>query len=314
MSDVPNIAAESTPEKEFLDFNTVQVLRERVSPVDRSYSKADLDSGMIGRPGPARDLPAPAAVEAPPAAAPLPTPPAAAVVVPVAPAAPTSDTYPARVNDRINKLWGQKQAAVEQVPALQDQLADQARGLDALTARETARPQAPYTNQYGSSGLDPSQGNPPPADLVSQLRAEMQVALQEQGRGIAEFLALQTQHTAARAEAERDFPDVFGRPEVRAAYDQIWSSDPYLQRDPNGPVKAAALARGFMNPDPRSTPAQPSADVQKQVLAGIGASVPQGSVPANAQEQRYREAMAIAASTQRPADFVRARMIMAGLA
>ena len=80
MSDVPNIAAESTPEKEFLDFNTVQVLRERVSPVDRSYSKADLDSGLIGRPGPARDLPAPAAMEAPPAAAPLAQPPGAAAV------------------------------------------------------------------------------------------------------------------------------------------------------------------------------------------------------------------------------------------
>ena len=138
--------------------------------------------------------------------------------------------------------------------------------------------------------------------------------LTQHGRGIADFLALQTQHTATRNEAERDFPDVFGNPAARAAYDQIWASDRFLQQDPHGPMKAAAMVRGFLNSDPRSAPALPSADVQKQVLSGVGPTVAQSSAPAVSQEQRYREALARAASTQKLSDFAHANMIARGLA
>lgn len=314
MPEITDMAALEPPAKEFLDLTKAEVLRQRTSPVDRSYSKLEVETGMKGPPGPEHSLPAPAAVPLTDAVAPSAPAASPAVIVPVAPAspAPTSDSYPQRVNDRINKLWGQKQEAQEYAARLEAQNAELARRLSALETREAGRP---YTNQnpYESSGLVPSQSSPPPAgDFIS--RAEMQAMLAQQGRGIAEFLALQTQHTAARNEAEREFPDVFQRPEARAAYDQIWTSDPYLQRDPNGPVKAAALVRGFLGADPRSAPAQPSADVQKQVLAGVGPSVAQGSAPANAQELRFKEALARAAQTQNPSDLVRARMISLGLA
>jgi hypothetical protein len=261
------------------------------------------------------------------APAPPPVAPAQAVIpvpaVPTGPApppvtgAPVSDAYPRRVNDRINKLYGQKREAEEYNARLEAQLAEMNRRMEALTARSAPPASAPYTNQYGSSQHSgfgaPPDGAPPAGDFVS--RAEMQAILDRERSLVSQAFELTRAHDVARAEALTEFPDVFGNPELRAAADQILASDPFLRQDPKGPYKAALMARGFSVSESReSAAALAAADVRKAAISGVGPSVAEGNGPPADRAQRYRQAMAYAAQTQRPEDFTRARLIQLGQA
>ena len=309
-------------DKEFLDLSQAQVLRRRISPADRAMSKeqaAAYQGGAVSAPAETRSFPEPAAPSVP--AVPV-APAQAAIPVPAAPpapaaGAPVSDTYPRQVNARINKLYGQKMEAQEYAAQLAAQLSETNRRLDSLVNREAGRPAAPsqpYTNQYSSSGFGaPSDGPPPAGDFVS--RAEMQAALDRERSLAGQAFDLLRSHDAARAEAFTDFPDVFGNPELRAAADQILASDSFLQRDPKGPYKAALMARGFSVSESREVAAAAAvADVRKAALSGAGVSVAEGNGPPADRAQRYQDAMAYARSTQRPEDFVRARLIQLGQA
>jgi len=311
-------------DKEFLDLSQAQVLRRRISPADRAMSKeqaAAYQGGAVSAPAdvafaPAT-APAPVAVPVPVAQAAIPVPAAPPAPAAAVPGAPVSDAYPRQVNARINKLYGQKMEAQEYAAQLAAQLSETNRRLDSLVNREAGRPAAPsppYTNQYSSSGFGaPSDGPPPAGDFVS--RAEMQAALDRERSLAGQAFDLLRSHDAARAEAFTDFPDVFGNPELRAAADQILASDSFLQRDPKGPYKAALMARGFSVSESREVAAAAAvADVRKAALSGAGVSVAEGNGPPADRAQRYQDAMAYARSTQRPEDFVRARLIQLGQA
>lgn len=140
----------------------------------------------------------------------------------------------------------------------------------------------------------------------------MQAILEGERRASAEASTLSHAHTLSRLEAEKDFPDVFGNPEVFAQAERIWATDPFLRKDPNGPIKAAALARAFSGPALSSAPS-PAEDVRKLAISSVGPSLAQGSGQPVVREDRYRQALAYARYTQQPADFVRARNIQLGL-
>jgi hypothetical protein len=245
----------------------------------------------------------------------------AALTIPQAPPAsqpPVDAAYPRRVNERINKLYGERQEAREYAAGLEAKLEDQRRRIDALQGGmqpaqpQPQQPQFPYTNQYGSTGP----GTPPdgalPAGAIS--RAELQAILANERQVIADIFKTSTSHTAARTEAERDFPEIFNDPGMRAEYNRIWQSDPHLQRDPMGPYKAAALVRGLTASETRAAAAQAAvADVRKTALAGVGLSVPEGSGQPINQDLRYRQAIAIASRTDDPMDWARANRIRNGL-
>lgn len=318
-------------DKEFLDLSTAQIIRRRVSPADRSMTReaaSAFQRGDITGPSPAPEpdfsaaapptpvVPAQAAIPVPAAA---PAVPAAPVAPTAVPGAPVSDTYPKRANDRINKLYGQRMEALEYAQQLEAKFAETNRRLDALLSRQAPgapAPTAPYTNQYGSSHSGfgaPADGTPPAGDYVS--RAEMQAILDRERSLVSQAFELTRSHDAARAEAFTDFPDVFGDPELRSAADRILASDPYLRQDPKGPYKAAALARGLSVSESREAAAAlAAADVRKAAISGVGPSVAEGNGPPADRVQRYRQAMAYAAQTQRPEDFTRARLIQLGQA
>jgi len=232
------------------------------------------------------------------------TPPAASAPPP---AAPTSPQDTPRVQDRINKLWGEKRSAEERAEELERKLA------------EALAQNRPQFSQVGNPALsnDPfgsgSGSDSAPAGYIS--REEFQRELNRQTQDLLRHQALTQAHTVSRSEAQRDFPDVFASPDLEAAANRIWSEDKALREDPHGPYKAAALARGlgasFGGSAQRS--GSVSASLRKEELTGVGASVPEGSGNADDRAARYQEAMARARRSGREEDAIRARLIAQGL-
>lgn len=319
--DSTNDAGLTPADSQVLDLSKAQYLRRRTPVVEQPYSTSREEAARAA--GLQMGAPAPeiTSIDAPGMAPEIPE--AAAITVPQPPPAPvsqgqppTESTYPPRANARINKLYGERQEAREYAAALEAKLEEQRRRIDALQSggqmAQIPQQQFPYTNQYGSSGP----GTPPdgalPAGAIS--RAELQAILAQERQVIADIFKTSTSHNAARAEAERDFPEIFNDPGMRAEYNRVWASDPHLQRDPMGPYKAAALVRGLTASETRAAAAQAAvADVRKSALAGVGVSVPEGSGQPTNQETRYRQALAIASRTQDPLDFARANRIRLGL-
>lgn len=316
--------------KQQLDLNSAPVLRTRVSAVDQAMTAEAAKAfqrGDINAPGPTAQaisqaipsapvaslLAAQAELEKQQMAPPTSQPETVGQIPAITPTpAPVSDNYPQRVNDRINKIWGEKQQANEYAARLETQLITLQQKLDALQS-VPAQQTVPYTNQYGSSQLqsDPTR-TPPAGDYVS--RAEMQAMLNRQSQAMAEQAAIQHAHTVSRLEAEREFPEVFRNEALRSAAERIWNADPFLQRDPKGPLKAAALARAFAEPASVSAATAAVADARKAALSAAGPSIAEGTSQQPSRAQRYSEALAHAQRTQNVADFVRARNIQLGLA
>lgn len=316
-------------DREFLDLAHAEVIRRRISPAERAMSAAQAEAFQKGL-DPGIQLPPAIPAAAAPAntsnavqAIPIPVPgaalPATAPVAAAAPPAPapTSDAYPRRANDRINKLYGQKMAAEEYAASTAAQLAEANRRLEMLLTREAGRTAAPapYTNQYGSHpGLGaPSDGPPPAGDFIS--RSEVQAMLERERSLAGQAFDLIQAHNAARAEAVTDFPDVFADPQLRADADRILASDKHLRASPNAPYLAAALARGLSVADARDAAAQAAvADVRKTALSGIGPSVAEGNGPPADRATRYQAALVRATRTQLPEDWTLVRMIQLGQA
>ena len=312
--------------KQQLDLNSAPVLRTRVSAVDRamtSEAAKAFQRGDINAPGPTQQAIQQAIPSAPVASLlaaqaelenqqmPAPIAQLGPQPAPVTPAAPISDNYPARVNDRINKIWGEKMQAHEYAARLENQMIQLQQKLDSM--QSAPQQQQPYTNQYGSSQFQSDSARTPPAgDFIS--RSEMQAMLSRQSQEMAAQAAIQHAHTVSRLEAEREFPEVFRNETLRSAAERIWNADPFLQRDPKGPLKAAALARAFSEPGSVQAAAAAAADARKAALSAAGPSIAEGTSQQPSREQRYSEALAYAQRSQNVADFVRARNIQLGLA
>lgn len=300
-----------------LNLQDAPIIRERVANVDKPMYTLEQAAKLQATQQLLESVTAPAAPSTgigptPPSAyTPAPTPvPGVAVSTPApaAPAAPAAAPAADRVSERIARLFGERESERSRADALAAQLADTTRKLDSLLAREQTRTTPPTQNIYE---VGAPQGTSRPADNIS--RAELQTLLDEQAARLATQFSVAQRQQASNLEAERDFPEVYSDPATRQVADRIWSSRPELQRDPNGPYLAAALARGLVL-DPRSTPASAGLDPRKSNLSGVGVSVADGTGSANNRAQLYEAALAHARHTQRPSDFVKADLIRQGLA
>lgn len=299
------------PSKEYLDLAAMPMLRERTSPADQAMNReqaAAYQAGQINSPAANRE-----AAQAPPVPQARPQPAAEPVITASTPPIQPQDAP--SVQKRINKLYGQKKAAEEVALAN----AERARIAEERLAQfqQFQPPQAlqPPAYQNYPQPVNPYAPQPEtPADQTVS-RAELQAALNAHGQFITNQMRLTNSHLISRREAESDFPDVFSNSELREAADQIWAADPYLQSDPQGPYKAAALARGLRASEIAASGSVPTAALKAQ-LAGIGPSVPDGSgAPSQASDRaaRYNDAIRRAALTGRTADFARARRIQMGI-
>lgn len=316
--------SEQLSQRAEIDLNDLQPIRERVSYIDRlargetpgAPAPLPPDQGSALAPPNVLTERAPSGVmpdAAPPAYAPPPAPPG--------PAAPAADIPPVlpqdspRVQDRINKLYAQRRGAEETVARLERIVAEQNARFDAfMTGVSRPAPSQPNVYPTVPGGMMPPFGSdqnaPPPAgDSVS--RAELARILAAERNQFLALNALNRAQDSARVEAQRDFPDVFAQPELRAAFEQIVGSDPVLAGDPYGPYKAAALARGLIGAHGVAT-APPAGEARRQAISVPGVSVPESQASQQSRESRYYAQLARARVTQDPTDFVKARMIQLG--
>lgn len=322
-------------DKQDLDLQNTPLLRRRVTPAERAMNRAQADAyeaGVIQAPAAGEDidpmmLPPPiTAADLQPPQPPMyqypPGTPATQVPQPPVyqqPPLNPQDTEPVR--KRINKLYGQWKGAEERASSFEERalraearLADMA-ATPALGPPAYAQYQPPQPPAYQNRAALPEEGpTPPPADYVS--RQELQNLLFGQTRYLMEQQRIQRAQESARAEAEADFPDVFTNPELREQYNLVMQRDQFLQQDPAGPYKAAALARGLNNQPGQLPPggyAPPAA--RKVQLAGMGATIPSGppTQPLNERAALYQAALNHARRTGQMADFARARRIQMGL-
>lgn len=295
-----------------VSLDELPVMRKTVSAVDR-LRQAQMN------PPPPQQQPAPST----PTTQPAPEPYANAQTAPHQPQAPNhgpppvvgDDTVPTRPNqepppvqpddsprvqDRINKLYRQRQEAREDVQRLESMLTEQSRRLDAILAASQRTPQRePNQGSYSSFGSS-QDSHPPAGDSVS--RAELQQMLAAERQAFAAQAALTSAHSAARAEAVRDFPDLVNNQQLQQTAERIFQSEPAFRQDPMGPYKAAALARGMLyGSAPQGGPAQAGADVRKAAMS-VGPSIAEGSGQPT-REQAYHAALARATQTQDPSDW-----------
>lgn len=314
-----------------LDLNNAPVIRQRQSAVDVGLTPVQFEMYQKG----ALNLPA---EHIAPAASLVPPPPASPMEAretyipppsqqPLGQAAisqtnqgppPVLPTDTSRVQDRINQLYGRSKTAEERAADLESKLLDLQRRLDEgyrapAPAPAQYAPQPPGYQPYGFEAA-PSYAPQtlPVGDHVT--KAELFQFMKAMQQDTAAQTALANAHTVARLEAEREFPDVYQNPELRAVASEIYTRDQGLQRDPLGVKKAALMARGLSVSDIRVQAATAaSQSVRKEALTGLGSTVPAGSGQAPDQSQRLNQALAYARTTGRMEHFVQADLIRRGL-
>lgn len=306
-------------DKEELDLSAIPITRRRISPSDRAMTRdqaAAYQAGAMSAPGtvPLDDggtnpdfsqPPLPLYQPGPPGTEPPPVQPQQPPQYQQPPLGP-QDTEPVR--KRINKLYGQWKGAEERAVSFEDRaLRAEARLAEMTQYQPPPRPANPY--EPAASAVE---GQPPPADYVP--RAELQNLLYAQTRFLLEQQQIRDAQLRARAEAETDFPEVFTNPELREQVDLVMQRDQFLQRDPQGPYKAAALTRGLNTQNVPPGGYAPTA-VRKAQVAGLGATIPSGNQQSQLSERqaRYNQAIQHARRTGDLADFARARRIQMGL-
>jgi hypothetical protein len=236
----------------------------------------------------------------PPAPAPVASPAQAPTLPQVPPTAPVTPQDSPRVRDRIHTLYGRWKGAEEN----SNKYLQEIESLKAEVA--SLRRPAPQVQGYEYSGPVQPSDFPAPGQPQSTYpsagitREELRVEL-------AEWTRQQDTRNAqieSRLAAERDYPDVFANPDLRASVDEIISLDPNLQNDPLGPVKAALIVRG-LNGSPQTSAVD---DARRTALGGPGATVPEGNSQAASPEDlsaQYNEALRVASVTQKQEDWAR---------
>ena len=312
----PSSVGLSTGGHAVMDLSEAPILRQRTPNVDkplltaeqaaRYNAEANLRSSEGAVTTSAGIGPTPPSAYTPP---PAPVPGVAtSIPAPAAPAVPPSAPDAGRVSERIARLFGEKQAANDRADQLAAQLAETNRKLDAFMLNQ-GRASTPNQNNIYEVGSQA--GTSRPADNIS--RAELQTILEEHTNKLAQSFRTVQEQQASNLAAERDFPEVYQDPNLRAVADKVWRLMPALQADPNGPYFAAVMARGLVS-DPNSATAAAVSAARKSNLSGVGVSVADGNGPANDRAQKYEAAMARARSSQRTEDFVLADLIRQGLA
>lgn len=276
----------------------------------RTYKEVTAEQALAlksGTPPPEQGAPQPLPVAQPtqvPAgvapAAPQPT--TTAIPHEVPPVQPTDSR---RVQDRINKLFGQRMEAEERASTYEQQIADLRSQVAALQRPQIPAQPPQYQNPqpydyYGAEVQPP----PPAGPYVSQ--EDLRRAILESTQVLGSMIQTHQAQNSSRTAAESEFPDVFNNPAERQAVADLLARDPSLQRDPNGPIKAALMVRGARETATEPAVAGVPASVRKPLLSGVGASVPQGNVSSDDLANQYQVALQRAAMTQDDADFVRA--------
>lgn len=257
---------------------------------------------------PLGQVPGVAIPSAVPAALPAPVVGAPAIVTnqPAPAASPAQPGDSARVQTRINRLFGQMKTAQEERNVYADRIADLESQL--VQART---PQREYSSLESAPA---SAGSPSAGDYVS--RNELNQMFGELTQAIGSRDKLSTSQNASRAGVERDFAQDLLDATFRQTYETVFAQDEFLGADPNGPEKAAVMARGLLAAEASLQPS-PTADVaRRQAMSpGVGASISEGgAAPVPDQVTRYNQAIDLASRTGRNEDFVQALLIQRGQA
>jgi len=169
---------------------------------------------------------------------------------------------------RLDALYAEKKAAEERLLAseaqndeLREQLLRLQEELAALRASQQSSPPKAGFDQGTQSAAD---------DLDTRIQRAVQSALQpifeqvEQGQRLVE---LRTKQAQAWQRAQQEFPELKSPDsQFYQAAQEIWMKDQFLQQDPQGPYKAALMARALVGAG-----AEPAAKV--------AASVPPAAAP-----------------------------------
>lgn len=317
------------PAKDVIDWETSneRVIKHPRDPVAHSMTDAERESYQRGTYSPAGPeqtaSPAAGSTFTPghshagpaPAASPHPAGPTtggAPVAVPTN-GPPVQDGDSQRVQDRINRLYGRARSAEELNSQYESQISDLQSRLRSL---ETAVPYQSQDTQF--SGYTPHlpAGHQPATADAPISRQELESLLTAQTQAFTAALNVQRAQDASRRELETRYPQLTD-PAVRHTAEQIWASDPAIQRDPRGPEKAALMAIGIHGTEAGvSGPALgASAEARKQAISAMGPSIASGSPAAGNAEpsaaDRYRAALEHATKTQRLEDFAVARQLHA---
>jgi len=279
-----------------IDLNEVEVIKQPNIAVEQALGAPEPP------PAPAPE-PQPQQYTQPPAAQPTAVP--TGVDVSQAPGGPPVQPGDSpRVQTRINKLYAQKKSA-EELVALQQQQIEQLRAQ--MTQIATAQPREVAADP-GYYNPGPVGNQEPATPFVSRNELYQVLSQLEQERQRRDDL--RHAQSLNRAEAEKDFPEVFQIPELHDAYNTILAQDALLQGDPQGPYKAALMARGSQDTFSQTSTGGLSLEARKRALSGVGASVPEGSASPNDTYQQYRAAVERARVTRNPSDEVRAYQLL----
>lgn len=311
-------------DREFLDISAAPRIKEPRNPSGKLLTEAqtkvmtpeqaavmngDVNStGLLPGPTPAGYLPA-----LPPAPAPV-----SQAPIPIPAAAPVQSSDSARVQARINSLYGQMKSAEERAVEAESRYA-------ALMARLEGRfSPEPSGQPFFQASPVPSQPPsipspyPEPGSLQQHgekplTRAELLAVLNQHTQEVQKASLLASAQAASRVEAERDFPDVFADSQLRQHAELIRQRD--YPNDPAGPYKAACMARGLALPVGGTMPGggASSAILRKEALMGVGPSVPEGTGTPNDLNARYEAALAAYRATGHEEHLVHARLIQQGL-
>jgi len=202
------------------------------------------------------------------------TPPASAQVTPPAPAQaappPVKAPEPNKIQQRINQLYGQKKEAEEASALLQaENNALRSQNLDLQEQINTGLggqlPLPPKVDQVPA----PKEPGIPAVDIQKIVQDAVGNALGARDQAQNNALALKQQHVTSWGKAIGSIPELKDtNTDLYKTAQNIWDRDQNLRSDPEGPFKAAIMARGIIGTDAVSQGALNAAQQAGGVSAG----------------------------------------------
>lgn len=152
---------------------------------------------------------------------------------------------------RINQLFARAKTAEERVQALEVQQQELQTKLLEATQENAVLKTGASTGEYGNgSGLAVMNSQSSGNELLTTIRSEIKDALGEVRKELQEermLNQLKTSQRAAFSMAMREFPELQDpNSQLFKFTDQILTNDPDLRTNPQGPYKAALMARGVL--------------------------------------------------------------------
>lgn len=183
-----------------------------------------------------------------------------------------SGTKKNKVEERINQLYGQKKAAEEYSAELQNEnekLRSQMLDLQSqMNELKEGNNQTPNTTAGDNLPNDGNAGNLDADGIRKVVEDTVGNVLTKREQQVQQAQQLRQALTQSWQKAVSTYPVLSDEnSEMYKAAQQIWENDSKLKEDPNGPFKAAVMARGFIGPDSEPNQQQLNAATQSQHTA-----------------------------------------------